>query len=58
VRDRDGIVLYDVSAADDDPAVEQRLDEVGVEFLDPLLHITGEDYFGRATVARPGEGHP
>lgn len=46
VLDAAGAVLFDVAiAADAD--VEELIYEVGVEYLDLLLEITGEDYFGR-----------
>lgn len=48
-----GQVLYDVETGHDDPAVETRIDDVGFEYLDLLLDLTGDDYLGRNTVALP-----
>ncbi len=53
VLDADGRVLYDISVGHDDPEVEARVDEVGFEYLDVLLDLTGDDYLGRQTVPRP-----
>ena len=46
VLDADGGVLYDVSSVHDDSGVETTIDEVGVDYLDLLLDITGDDYLG------------
>ena len=46
VLDADGGVLYDVSSVHDDSEVETTIDEVGVDYLDLLLDITGDDYLG------------
>ena len=48
-----GEALYDVETGHDDPGVETRIDEVGFEYLDLLLDVTGDDYLGRKTVALP-----
>jgi len=53
VLDDDGRPLYDVETAHDDPQVEDRLDEVGSEYLGLLLDLTGDEYLGRKVVARP-----
>ena len=45
-------VLYDVSAGHEDPEVEATIDEVGVDYLDLLLGLTGDEYLGRQTVMR------
>jgi hypothetical protein len=50
VLDAGGVVLYDIDLGHDDPQVEHRIDEVGVEYLDLLLDLTGDDYLGRKTV--------
>jgi hypothetical protein len=50
VLDPSGGVLYDISAGHADPEVENRIDEVGVEHLDVLLDLTGDDYLGRKTI--------
>ncbi len=49
----DGAVLYDIGIGHDDPEVETRIDEVGFEYLDLLLDLTGDDYLGRKTVSWP-----
>ncbi len=43
--DADGSVLYDDAAGAGDD-LEDLIHEVGIEYLDLLLEITGEDYFG------------
>ena len=53
VLDADGGVLYDIGIGHDDPAVETRIDEVGFDYLDLLLDLTGDDYLGRKTVSWP-----
>ena len=53
VLDADGGVLYDVGIGHDDPEVETRINEVGFEYLDLLLDLTGDDYLGRTTVSVP-----
>lgn len=52
VLDADGDVLYDVGVAHDDPEVETTIDEAGVDYLDLLLDLTGEEYLGRHTIRR------
>lgn len=52
VLDADGNVLYDIGAGHDDPEVEAAIDEVGFDYLDLLLDITGEEYLGRQTLWR------
>ncbi len=53
VLDAGGDVLYDIETGHDDPRVETCIDEVGFEYLDLLLDLTGDDHLGRKTVARP-----
>lgn len=53
VLDADGSVLYDIGVGHDAPEVETRIDEVGFEYLDLLLNLTGDDYLGRKTVSVP-----
>ncbi len=53
VFDADGGVLYDIGVGHDDSEVETRIDEVGFEYLDLLLDLTGDDYLGRKTVSWP-----
>lgn len=48
----EGAVLYDAIRGHDDGAVEDTLDEVGVEYLDRLLELTGDDYLGRKRLRR------
>ena len=45
VLDSGGGALFDVTTGAD-PDVEDLIHEVGIEYLDLLLEITGEDYFG------------
>lgn len=52
VLDADGGVLYDVDAGHGDPEVETTIDEVGVDYLDLLLDLTGDEYLGRQTITR------
>jgi hypothetical protein len=52
VLDADGRVLYDSEAGHDDPDVENRIDEVGFEYLDLLLDLTGDDYLGSKIITR------
>lgn len=54
----DGRVLYDIGLGHDNPEVETRIGEVGVEYLDLLLDLTGDDYLGRKTVSMPVEAVP
>ena len=49
VVDADDRVLLDV-AVGADADVEDHLHEVGVDYLDLLLDITGEDYFGTKVI--------
>lgn len=58
VLDADGRVLYDVGVGHDDPEVESTIDEVGLDYLDLLLDITGEEYLGRKTISRVDAGGP
>jgi hypothetical protein len=48
----EGQVLYDAGVGHDDPEVETTIDEVGVDYLDVLLDLTGEEYLGRKTISR------
>lgn len=53
VLDGEDGVLYAIDTGHDDPEVESRIDEVGFEYLDLLLDLTGDDYLGRKTITRP-----
>lgn len=46
VVDERGAILFDVAFGHDDERVEEMIDEVGVEYLDLLLDLTGDDYMG------------
>jgi len=46
VVDEEGAVLFDIAFGHDDERVEEMIDEVGVEYLDRLFDLTGDDYFG------------
>lgn len=50
VLDVDGRVLFDVAIGHDDRAVEDMIDEVGTEYLDLLLDLTGDDYMGAGSI--------
>jgi hypothetical protein len=50
VVDERGAVLFDVSEGNDDERIEETIDEVGVEYLDLLLDLTGDDYMGTREV--------
>lgn len=52
VLDDDGRVLFDVGFGHDDRVVEDMIDEVGSEYLDLLLALTGDDYMGAKTIDR------
>lgn len=52
VLDADGGALYDVGVGHGDPEVESTIDEVGFDYLDLLLDITGEEYLGRQSLRR------
>ncbi len=48
--DLNGRILFDVAVGHDDRAVEDMIDEVGTEYLDLLLDITGDDYMGAQSI--------
>lgn len=50
VVDEGGAVLFDVATGHGDERVEEMIDEVGVEYLDLLLDLTGDDYMGHREV--------
>lgn len=52
VLDQSGRVLYDVESRHDDLVVEDTIDQVGVDYLDLLLDLTGEDFLGRTSIHR------
>lgn len=54
VRNAAGDMLYDLDAGHTDPAVEDRIDHVGSEYLDQLLDITYGSYFGTHVLEVPG----
>lgn len=45
----DGRVLYDIGFAADEE-IEEMIDEVGMEYLDLLLDLTGDDYMGSKSI--------
>lgn len=53
VLDGDGVVLFDVAEGADDPALEAAIDEVGTEYLDLLLDLTGDAYMGHHELTAP-----
>ena len=42
-------MLYDIGFAADDE-VEEMIDAVGIEYLDLLLDLTGDDYMGAKSI--------
>ncbi|QGG95438.1 hypothetical protein [Actinomarinicola tropica] len=52
VVDVHGDLLYDAGVGHDDSEVESTIDDVGVDYLDLLLDLTGENYLGRKTISR------
>ncbi|MCB1015933.1 MAG: hypothetical protein KDB10_12575 [Acidimicrobiales bacterium] len=52
VLDANAGVLYDVGVGHGDPEVETTIDEVGLDCLDLLLDVTGEEYLGRQSLRR------
>lgn len=56
VLDAGGEALYDVGVGHDDPEVETTIDVVGVDYLDLLVDLTGEDYLGWKTISRVDAG--
>jgi hypothetical protein len=49
VLDADGDVLFDAESAEATPDVEDQVDRIGYEYLDRLLEVTGDDYYGQQT---------
>lgn len=45
----DGRVLYDTAVVADDE-IEDMIDEVGIEYLDVLLDLTGDDFMGAKSI--------
>jgi hypothetical protein len=52
VLDAEGVVLFDV-ALGADPDLEETIDEVGTEYLDLLLDLTGDAYMGHHELTEP-----
>jgi hypothetical protein len=52
VLDPEGVVLFDV-ARGADPNLEEAIDDVGTEYLDLLLELTGDAYMGHHELAEP-----
>ncbi len=50
VLDDGGVVLFDMAVGHDDTAVESTIDEVNIEYLDPLLDLTGDDFMGEHVI--------
>ncbi len=53
VRNAAGNALYGIDTGHPDPAVEDRVDHVGSEYLDRLLDITYGTYFGNHVLEVP-----
>ncbi|MGH9116692.1 MAG: hypothetical protein ACRD0A_02080 [Acidimicrobiales bacterium] len=45
----EGRVLYDAAVVADDE-IEDMIDDVGIEYLDVLLDLTGDDYMGAQSI--------
>jgi hypothetical protein len=52
VLDGNGVVLFDVVRGTD-PNLEEAIDEVGTEYLDLLLDLTGDAYMGHHELTEP-----
>lgn len=52
VLDDDGGVLFDIAFGHHEEAVEDVIDQVGSEYLDLLLDLTGDDFMGAKTIDR------
>lgn len=50
VLNEQGEVLFDVEVGHDTRLVEDTIDEVGSEYLDLVLDLTGDDYMGSGTI--------
>jgi hypothetical protein len=46
VLDIHGEVLFDINIGHESRAVEDQVDAVGSEYLDQLVDLTGDEYFG------------
>ena len=55
VLDHEGGVLYDVGVGHEDHAVEDMIDQIGVDYLDVLMHLTGDEYLGESSITRRTE---
>ena len=53
VRNSAGELLYDIDSGHPDRAVEDRVDDVGSEYLDQLRDITYGQYFGEHVLPEP-----
>lgn len=52
VLDGNGRLLYQIAAGHGSSEIEQTIDEVGFDYLDLLLDLTGDEYLGRKRIAR------
>jgi hypothetical protein len=50
VLDDSGTVLFDVGVGHDDETVESAIDDVNIEYLDPLLELTADDFMGERII--------
>lgn len=50
VMDGSGDVLFDVQVGHPDPTVQDTIDKVNCEYLERVLNLTGDDYFGACTL--------
>ena len=56
VLDETGTAIFDIDDGHPDPVVEEAIALVGVDYLDLLLDLTGDQYTGGARIARPADG--
>jgi len=50
VVDEEGAVLFDAAFGHDDERVEEMINEVGVEYLDLFLELTGDGFMGAGVI--------
>jgi hypothetical protein len=50
VLDANGAILFDVEDGHDQRTVENLIDELNVELLDPLIEVTGDEFMGRNVI--------
>lgn len=43
-------MLFDAENGHDDPVIEDAIDQVGLDSLDLLLDLTGDEYLGHTSI--------